>query len=248
MSAIEHLADASVELFDFVGNALAILWEDWPRDMQVVSVSAKPGDFFFRLKGQCPYANCRHTATFPAVSGGYMEGDRMVAVLQCEACANYVLGIIKLQNTLNGKQWFYNTHYPLDSPDDSVAQEVPAEIASDFKEALRARWVKAYKATMLMCRRALETSCTREKAEGRSLFEQIDDLAKKQFITEPLRNMAHGIRLLGNQGAHQQDYSDITDVNVHEQDADAAIEFMREYLNHVYVLPKKLERYTKKSQ
>ena len=68
---------------------------------------------------------------------------------------------------------------------------------------------------------------------------QIADLADKQRITGTLKEMAHRIRLLGKKGAHG-DYSDIND-NITEKDAEDAITFMRHYLDHVYVLPKRLE-------
>lgn len=73
---------------------------------------------------------------------------------------------------------------------------------------------------------------------GKDLFTQIDDLAAKQKITEPLKKMAHRIRLLGKKGAHG-DFSDIDDT-ITPQDAEDAIKFMRHYFEHVYVLPARL--------
>jgi hypothetical protein len=78
-----------------------------------------------------------------------------------------------------------------------------------------------------------------EKASGKNLFAQIDDLASKQRITEPLKKMAHRIRLVGKQAAHG-DYSDI-DATITEKDADDALSFMGHYVEHVYILPKQLE-------
>lgn len=133
----------------------------------------------------------------------------------------------------------YLRHYPLGAPNDSLSTDIPAEIAVAFKEAIRCRWINADQATVLMCRRALQVSCDMEKAEGKDLHKQIDNLAAKQRITEPLRKMAHRIRLLGNEGAHGE-YSDI-DNTITEKDADDAIKFMRHYLEHVYELPRRLE-------
>jgi hypothetical protein len=89
-----------------------------------------------------------------------------------------------------------------------------------------------------MCRRSLQVSCDKEKAKGNDLFKQIDDLASNQRITAPLKEMAHRIRLLGKRGAHG-DYSDI-DSTIDKSDAIDAITFMRHYLEHVYILPAKL--------
>jgi len=154
--------------------------------------------------------------------------------MQCQACLKFILATVY---RVNGP-YQYETHYPIGKPDDSVEEVIPAEIRTAFQEALRCRWIKAYQATVLTCRRALQVSCDREQAQGKDLFTQIDDLAAKQRITEPLKKMAHRIRLLGKRGAHG-DYSDI-DATIGEKDADDAITFMRHYLDHVYVLPAKL--------
>src|SRR5580700_9964203 len=92
------------------------------------------------------------------------------------------------------------------------------------------------KAVVLMCRRSLQASCDIERANGNDLFAEIDDLASKRRIAEPLKKMAHRIRLLGKKGAHG-DYSDI-DATIGEIDANQALTFMRHYFDHVYVLPK----------
>ena len=220
---------------DFLKPVLAFLWDGWSREMEL-SGRSESG---FCLVGICPYKNCRTKAAFPSVTSYHVEETRynirMIGVCKCQACGKYILGIIK-QLQMN---WFYLEHYPVDTPGDDVAGEIPEEIAGEFKEALRCRWIKSFKATVLMCRRALQVSCDREEAEGKDLFTQIDYLAQQQKITKPLRDMAHRIRLSGKKGAHGN-YSDLNDV-VEEKDADEAILFMRHYLDHVYVLPKQLE-------
>ena len=116
-----------------------------------------------------------------------------------------------------------------------MAPEIPKEVGAGWKEALRCYWIKSFGATVLMCRRSLQVSCDREKAVGNDLFKQIDDLASKQITTDPLRKMAHRIRLLGKIGAHG-DYSDI-DETIGEKDALDAITSMRHYLDHVSSYP-----------
>ena len=138
-----------------------------------------------------------------------------------------------------GYRWHYEAHYPLELPDDSLPEETPEEILGDLKEACKCYWIKSFKATVLMCRRALLASCNKEQAAGRDLYSQIDDLVEKERITGTLKKMAHRIRLLGKKGAHG-DYSDIND-DITEKDAKDALTFMLYYLQHVYVLPKQLE-------
>jgi hypothetical protein len=122
--------------------------------------------------------------------------------------------------------------YPLGRPNDECDPSIPVNIAGDYKEALRCRWIEAYKATVTMCRRAIQASCLEKKAD-----KQKKELAAKGVITQPLREFAHEVRLEGNDGAHPD-----TDglENVTQKDADDIIEFTHEYLHHVYVMPAKL--------
>lgn len=215
----------------------------------------------FALNGICPHQGCNRPSVFLRVQSSNtgvirttpqgLPVVRWVAILQCQGCQKFILGIV--EQIHNQGVYTYLEHFPAGSPDDSVSEHVPEEIQIPFKEALRCRWIKAYQATVLMCRRSLQVSCDKELLEGddneptkaekkqnsrKDLFQQIDELAAKQRITDPLRQMAHQIRLLGKRGAHS-DYSDI-DQTVGEPDADSAILFMRHYLDHVYILPTQL--------
>jgi hypothetical protein len=197
--------------------------------------------FRFSLSGECPH--CRHQSVFMTIAGTHREpgtpnADVCCAAMQCQGCRGYILGFIYFVKS-NPPAAEYKAHYPLGYPDDTVAPEVPSDVAVGFKEALRCRWIKATGATVLMCRRSLQVSCDRENAAGKDLFSQIDDLASKQRITATLKIMAHRIRLLGKKGAHG-DYSDI-DATITDKDADDALTFMRHYLDHVYVLPERLK-------
>ena len=73
-----------------------------------------------------------------------------------------------------------------------------------------------------------------KKMKDDKLHLQIDEMAKKGLITEPLRQWAHEVRLGGNDGAHP-DKDGLKDVS--PQDADEIIEFTTQFLHHVYVMP-----------
>jgi hypothetical protein len=241
---IKSAHPCETRLSDLLVEQITFIWKDWPKNMDISQLDEEG----FVLRGQCPH--CFHLAAFPSVTPFFRETQankdfRVVAAARCEACRKFILGIIKIVVTpgrmLNQYVSFreLEAYYPLRTPAHYDANEVPDPVRLDFSEALRCHWVKAWKATVLMCRRSLQTSCDMEKATGNDLFKQIDALAQSQRITEPLKKMAHRIRLLGKKGAHG-DYSDIDDT-ITEKDADDAITFMRHYLEHVYVLPAKLD-------
>jgi Domain of unknown function (DUF4145) len=238
------IPEKTLSLFDLLCTSLEILWEKWPKNMQLSSVW--PNAEGFNLRGNCPH--CHHDAAFITVTQPYVEvasaNDKsMVAAARCIACNGFILAILETRPiNLHHSKYVYAKHYPLGTPNDSVDEVVPKEVATDFQEALRCHWIKAHKATVLMCRRALQTSCDLERAAGKDLYTQIDDLAAKQRITEPLKKMAHRIRLLGKKGAHG-DYSDIDDT-VTRDDASDSIKFVNHYLEHVYILPARLDSRT----
>jgi hypothetical protein len=242
----------SRSLFDFLCRFWATLWRDWPKDMEVTFLGINAP--FFSLNGECPY--CRRPCSFMPVTNLYIEHvtppnenpkTRVVAAMQCQGCRKFILGFLYWLGHSNwappGGALKYERHYPLGLPDDSVASEVPEHIAADFSEALRCRYVKAYNATAEMCRRAIQASCLEQGAKPKDqIREQIDWLFAQGKITVSLKDIAHTIRLGGNRGAHPPD--DPKDASpLTENEADAIIEFTRQFFNFLYVMPQQIGKY-----
>ena len=198
-------------------------------------------------RGVCPH--CSHLSYFQPVTSAYADpgahGLRMCNAAQCQSCKEYVL-VVGKRGAAGQTPYNLEACYPLGKPNDHVEDAVPLPIRPDFAEALRCQWIKAYKATVAMCRRAIQASAIEKGTSAKKkLVEQLDELAAKTIITEPLRQMAHEIRLTGNVGAHP-DEDGLQDVT--EQDANDIIEFTREFFHHVYVMPAKLEARRKKAK
>ena len=124
--------------------------------------------------------------------------------------------------------------YPEGAVNDTVDEAIPKDIKKDFQEALRCMGVNAFKATVAMCGRAIQASAIQLGASGKDLVNQIDDMAAKGIITNPLKEMAHDIRITRNVGVHP-DKDGLKDVE--EKDAKDIISFTREFFHHVYVMP-----------
>jgi hypothetical protein len=192
--------------------------------------------------GECPH--CSPTISYFKPVASYGEavtngGHRVVSAAQCESCKGFVL--IVGQHPAHVQDYSLVAVYPMGKPNDGVATEVrdaAKDVAEDFAEALRCHWVKSYRASVVMCRRAIQSSAIALKAAGGSLIHQIDDLFKSGKITEPLKDFAHEIRLTGNDGAHP-DKDGLNDVT--EKDSADIIEFTEEFLNYIYVMPAKLK-------
>lgn len=189
--------------------------------------------------GECPHCGVR--SLFQPVMGGYTEVGggirRMCNPAQCQACKGFVLVLGTHSSHQNNIPYAFEALYPLGKPNDSVDETVPKHVAADFAEALRCCWVNAYKATVTMCRRAIQSSVLDLGASDKKLVEQIDELASKGKLTNSLRDYAHEVRLTGNDGAHP-DKDELKDVS--ETDAGDIIAFTRHFFDHVYVTPARL--------
>ncbi len=220
-------------------------WPCYNRRMQIVNFPT--GYSQVGARGECPH--CSFLAYFRPVTNGYLEkhaySETICNGAQCESCKEYVLVVGERQPGSGIHEFSLIGVYPQGKPNDQVDPAVPLEIRADFSEALRCLWVKAYKATVAICRRAIQASAFALGALGEKLIDQIDDLAGKGIITQPLKEMAHEIRLTGNLGAHP-DKDGLA--NVTERDATDMVEFAREYLHHVYVMPAKLEARRKRAR
>jgi hypothetical protein len=255
-------------MWEIIGDSLL---EFWKERLQPMELSSAAHDVFV-LKGECPF--CHTKAAFESVGQPFHQNrgkadDVMVGAARCIACNLFILALLGYEITSGSAEWCLAAYYPLGTPDDSVAPEIPDTIKPDFQEALRCFYVDAYNATAEMCRRAIEASCLQLGAPKKAVLEDmIDWLEEKRLITPLLQQVAHKIRLGGNRGAHPEPNADIPTLTGHATDTGAAsdaqpapvstpepitvigkehaaaiVEFTRHFFHHVYVTPSHLGKY-----
>jgi hypothetical protein len=233
-----------------VENLIVLLWKDWPKPMDVTLGDEKQNRF--ALSGTCPH--CHKGSVFLCVTSTHVREvngkalSEWAAGMQCPGCLRYILGLVEREGSTSPARLHYKAHYPLGAPDDTVDPNVPEHIASDFSEALRCIWVGSHKAAVAMCRRCVEASCHDLEAKGGNLFKRIEYLAQQGIITEPLKKMAHRVRLVANEELHSKggkkakaeeaDSIPADDLDTFgEDDAKDMIVVVREFFHHVYVVP-----------
>jgi len=203
--------------------------------------------------GKCPH--CSVAAFFPQ-SVIYLEKpvsrdgnrweQRAASICECSSCKQFIL-VVGIRTTPAGGSLDSTTQgvkapfslvgvFPIGKPNEAVDKSVPKGVAEDFKEAQRCYFIKANRATAIMCRRSLETSTADLGAQGKNLRAKIDDLSSKGRITQVLRDFAHHLRATGNLGAHDPSVGAIS-----RKDAADVLQFTQQYLDHIYVLPAKLK-------
>jgi hypothetical protein len=118
-----------------------------------------------------------------------------------------------------------------------LGDSVPRNIREAFKEASMCIKAKAYTASAIMCRKALEGLCAAHKVKERNLSLSLKKLREKGLIEERLFEWAEALRTFGNEAAH--------DVNIvmNAQDAKDIIEFTEALLEYVFTYRDKFERF-----
>lgn len=119
-------------------------------------------------------------------------------------------------------------------------ETLPDSIVRSMEQAHRSYLVAAYDACALMSRRALEAFCTVLSANGSTLAARLVDLKANGRIDARLLDWAHGVRLVGNEAAHN------VEAAVTADDARDILEFTEALLMYVFTLDNKFKSFTER--
>lgn len=126
---------------------------------------------------------------------------------------------------------------------------IPQNIWSDFSEACKSFDVKAYKATVVMCRRMLQSVCLERGAKKKNAngnWIPLRDQIKEAFPQKDyalIHSIADGIKYFGDYGAHPQD--DGIDA-VKKEDSKELLDFTYNILEIAYINVWKLQQLSAK--
>ena len=115
--------------------------------------------------------------------------------------------------------------------------DIPTDIRDDFNEALRSLNGNNAKAAVIMTRSALQGATRQQEAQGKTLKDEIDDLAAKHVIPPALQDWAHELRDGGNLVAHPEPGK-----TVDMQDAEDLIALAESIFDYLYVIPAEVAR------
>ena len=118
----------------------------------------------------------------------------------------------------------------------------PLDVGHYWVEARRSIEGKNWTAAALMARSAIQLVARAHGAKGKNLKDEIDDLAAKSLILPIMKEWAHEVRELGNEGTHPRPGSPSTD----EKDAKDVVEFLSFLMTVMYNLPHQIAEYRKR--
>jgi hypothetical protein len=119
-------------------------------------------------------------------------------ILQCPACEKVLLRKTEYEDDQDPDTWSVTILYPTAS---RAIPGLPNEIQREY-EAAKLVAATSANAFGVLLGRVLDLVCKDQGADGDSLFERLNDLARKGAIPQRLVDMAHSLRQLRNVGAH----------------------------------------------
>ena len=114
-------------------------------------------------------------------------------------------------------------------------KSLPSIVEKSYARAIKLKKSEPM-ASVIFSRKSLEAICFDQNATGRVLNDKIDSLAQKGAIPILLKNAAHSVRKLGNEGAHE------LDAEVSVDDAETLLALCDAIISYVYEAPQLVQR------
>lgn len=118
----------------------------------------------------------------------------------------------------------------------------PADVGRYWIEAKRSIEGENWTAAALMARSAIQLILRAHGADGNNLKQEIDDLTEKGLLIPIMKDWAHEVRELGNEGTHPKPGTTGTE----EKDARDVVEFLSFLMRVLYDLPHEIGQYRKR--
>lgn len=114
---------------------------------------------------------------------------------------------------------------------------LPQTIGKAYRDAVLSYEVGLYKPCVIMCRKCLEALCHEYDITKGSLKAKLALLKERGLVDSKLHSWIDGLRLVGNEAAHD------LNVSVQSQDAKDALDFIEAAISYVFLLDKKFDEF-----
>jgi hypothetical protein len=160
---------------------------------------------------------------------------------KCGNCAGYVMVLWSSSEYSYGPRNSLHSFKVLPWPlqINSAPEHWPDDIQRYWIQAKKNILDENWDAAALMARSALQIILRENNAQGRTLKNEIDDLANKGLLPPIMKDWSDNIRELGNDAAHPRLGQDPTSA----EDAKDVMKFLDFLIEYLYDLPNKIEKY-----
>lgn len=159
--------------------------------------------------------------------------------LECGNCRGYVMVLWSANEHGHGRGIHDYRVLPWPLKLEKAPDHWPEAIGRFWLQAKRNVRDENWDAAAVMARSALQLALRDQKATGRSLKQEIDDLAGKGILPPIMKDWSDHVRDLGNDSAHP----DMAQGPTNPQDARDIVRFLDFLLEYLYSLPHQIEQY-----
>lgn len=107
---------------------------------------------------------------------------------------------------------------------------IPLKVAKVYHETYEAIAYNQFVLAGIGIRALVESVCKNRTAEGRNLFEKIDNLVEQGVLTAQNAQFLHSLRQMGNRAAHEVEPHSIKELLI-------ALDIVENLLTNVYIIP-----------
>lgn len=158
--------------------------------------------------------------------------------LRCDNCRGYVMCLWSASEFQWGGLYEYKV-LPWPLRFERYPDEWPEAVGRYWVQAKRCISDENWDAAAVMARSALQLAARDRGATGTSLRAEIDSLADQGALPPLMKDWAHELRELGNEAAHPRP----TSAGTQATDAKDIVTFLDYFLEYVYSLPARIEKY-----
>ena len=162
--------------------------------------------------------------------------------LRCGNCGNYMFAFWSASSTVSSGGMHSYRLLPWHRSTTRSSKHWPDDVGAYWVEARRSLEGKNWTAAALMARSAVQLVLRAKGATGSNLKQEIDDLTEKGLLLPIMKEWAHEVRELGNDGTHPKPGNTRTS----EKDAKDVVEFLNFLMQVMYDLPHQIGEYRKR--
>ena len=177
-------------------------------------------------------------------SGHSVDWNSTSQIIQCQGCESVSFRIVSTNSEdyeyYDNETTYYNeyiTYYPARSEGLKAINSylLPSNVNAIYKETILAIENDQKVLAGIGIRALIETICKDLSAEGKDLYNKINDLHSKSIVTKEGMDALHKLRVLGNSSAHE--------VKAHnKKQLLLAIQIIEHMLDGTYIIPQKVSK------
>ncbi len=177
----------------------------------------------------CPHCGDRCHFEHRWTLSSYPSEFSTPSIFTCDGCGRPIAAMTNFENEI---EEYWPTKVKKDFPD------VPTPIATTASEAHICLGAGSPRGAVALARAVVESVANDKGIRRGTPQSKIDELHRRNYISDDMKDAAHEIRFAGNEAAHSDVVAELLTI----EDADQIVSLMDNILEHIYQRPARVAR------